>query len=297
MQIGPGSKVYFAKKEFTKELERELGKFQKISDRLYLGAPSKEPIWFQNAWLEPKVLKIESINDAVKKLKTIQRNWSCHSIRLHRRAELIQEKLPKVKAKRIEFLGEIPTQPMGSWTLLDENTILYSAKCSSPFANGEVEFAEDKEGPPSRAYLKLWELFTVYGVKPEAGARVLDLGSSPGGWTWVLSEMGCEVTSVDKAPLDGKIAQRSNVHVLQESAFGLEPEAAGPVEWLFSDIICYPGKLLNLVEKWIKPGRRMVCTIKFQKETDFSVLQAFAEVPKSRLIHLYHNKHEVMFVL
>lgn len=295
MQLG--SRVYLAKKDFTKELEHELGKFQKISDRLYTGSPKAEPLWFQNAWLEPQIIKIESINDAVKKLKAIQRNWACHSIKLHRRADLIQEKLPKVKAKRIEFLAELPTQPMGSWTLLDENTILCSAKCSSPFPNGEAEFAEDKSGPPSRAYLKLWELFTVYGVKPEAGAKVLDLGSSPGGWTWVLSEMGCDVTSVDKAPLEEKIARRANVRVLQESAFGLEPSDMQDAEWLFSDIICYPGKLLNLVEQWIKPGRRMVCTIKFQKETDFSMLQRFAEIPGARLIHLYHNKHEVMFVV
>jgi len=295
MQLG--SRVYLAKKDFTKELEHELGKFQKISDRLYTGSPKTEPIWFQNAWLEPQIIKIESINDAVKKLKAIQRNWACHSIKLHRRADLIQEKLPKVKVKRIEFLSEIPTQPMGSWTLLDENTILCSAKCSSPFPNGEAEFAEDKSGPPSRAYLKLWELFTVYGVRPEAGVSVLDLGSSPGGWTWVLSEMGCDVISVDKAPLEEKIARRPNVRVLQESAFGLEPSEMKDAEWLFSDIICYPGKLLNLVEKWIKPGRRMVCTIKFQKETDFSMLQRFASIPGARLIHLYHNKHEVMFVV
>ena len=297
MKLESGDRVYHAKKDFTKELEHELGKFQKISDRLYIGAPKVEPIWFQNAWLEPQIIKIESIGDGAKKLKDIQRNWTLHSTKLHRRADLIQEKLPKVKAKRIDFLGEIPTQPMGSWTLIDENTILCSAKCTSPFANGEAEFLEDKDNPPSRAYLKLWELFTLYGVKPESGAKVLDVGSSPGGWTWVLSEMGCDVTSVDKAPLEERIGKRKNVHYLQESAFGLEPKDVGDVDWFFSDIICYPGKLLKLVEKWKKPGRRMVCTIKFQKDTDFEVLKEFKAIPDSRLIHLYHNKHEVMFVL
>lgn len=297
MQLEAGDRVYHAKKDFTKELEKELGQFQKISDRLYIGKPKVEPIWFQNAWLEPQIMKITSIGDAAKKLKDIQRNWALHSVKLHRRADLIQEKLPKIKAKRIEFLEPLPTQPMGSWTLLDENTILYSAKCTSPFANGEAEFVEDKTNPPSRAYLKLWEMFTLHGVRPEAGAHVLDVGSSPGGWTWVLSEMGCEVTSVDKAPLEDKILKRKNVHYLQESAFGLEPAKVGEVEWFFSDIICYPGKLLKLIEKWQKPGRRMVCTIKFQKTTDFDALKQFAAIPGARLIHLYHNKHEVMFVL
>ena len=55
-----------------------------------------------------------------------------------------------------------------------------------------------------------------------------------------------------------------------ESAFALEPASVGPVDWLFSDIVCYPDRLLRLVEHWRASGlvKNFVCTIKFQGETD-----------------------------
>ncbi len=97
--------------------------------------------------------------------------------------------------------------------------MLYSASSAHPLPDGEVIFTENKVDPPSRAYLKLWELFTVEGLKPKTGDKVLDLGSSPGGWTWVLDQMGCEVVSVDKAPLAAGLALSNRVKVLNESAF------------------------------------------------------------------------------
>jgi hypothetical protein len=38
--------------------------------------------------------------------------------------------------------------------LLDENTLLASAECSSRFPNGEAHFIEDKEGPPNKVAVK-----------------------------------------------------------------------------------------------------------------------------------------------
>ena len=86
--------------------------------------------------------------------------------------------------------------------MLAPDTILASARCSSPFVNGEVTFVEDRSGPPNRAYLKLWEALTLIGETPKPGQLCLDLGSSPGGWTWVMQGTGANVISVDKAPLD-----------------------------------------------------------------------------------------------
>ena len=39
-----------------------------------------------------------------------------------------------------------------------------------------------------------------------------------------------------------------------ESAFALDPRRVGPVDWLFSDIVCYPARLLRLVERWRAAG-------------------------------------------
>ena len=129
----------------------------------------------------------------------------------HRRAALIQERLPHVSAKPVVFPAKAPSAPLGSWTLLSPDRMLAAARCSSPFANGEVAFVEDRTGPPNRAYLKLWEALVRLGRWPGPGERCLDLGASPGGWTWVLARLGATVVAVDKAPLDPKVAAMPGV--------------------------------------------------------------------------------------
>jgi 23S rRNA (cytidine2498-2'-O)-methyltransferase len=248
-------------------------------------------------WHDPVFIDIASIGDAANKLRAIQRNWALYSLEHHRRATLIAERLPKVSAKPLQFGAPAPTAPLGSWTLIEPNRMIAAARCTSPFPNGEAIFVEDKTAP-SRAYLKLWEVFTVLGERPAPGAFCLDLGSSPGGWTWVLQKLGARVLSVDKAPLDPSVARLPNVEERRESAFGLDPRSLGRVDWLFSDVICYPERLLNLVKNWIGKGDvgRFVCTIKFQGATDFATMREFAAIPGSRLLHLHANKHELTWV-
>jgi 23S rRNA (cytidine2498-2'-O)-methyltransferase len=110
-----------------------------------------------------------------------------------------------------------------------------------------------------------------------------------------LARLGARVISVDKAPLDPGIAAMPGVEMRQESAFALDPRAFGPIDWLFSDVVCYPARLLRLVERWLDAGacRRFVCTLKFQGATDHETARRFAAIPGSRLLHLHHNKHEL----
>ena len=79
------------------------------------------------------------------------------------------------------------------------------------------------------------------------------------------------------------------------SAFALEPE---PVDWLLSDVIAYPSRMLALVQRWIAAGApgRVVCTLKFQGPTDHDAAAGFAAIPGGRLVHLFHNKHELTFL-
>lgn len=286
--------VAVAPNGFESILEEEAaGRILEKRDRLFLLSGHKVPLWAQNVWLQPRSFAFQSISEAAKHLRGIQRSWWPHPTAHHRRATLIQDQLPPVKPKSLEFLAAVPKSPLGSWTLLDENTMLYSAECASPFPDGEISFKENRSGPPSRAYLKLWELFTLTGVYPKPGERVIDLGSSPGGWTWVLDQLGCEVTSVDKAPLDPGTAFSARVRPLNESAFALKPPEPGQYTWMFSDVICYPERLLELVKKWEPAIPNLVCTIKFQGPTDFSIPQEFLKIAGSEIRHLYCNKHEL----
>lgn len=255
--------------------------------------------WAANIWHDCVELPVASIGTAAKALRDIQRNWAMYAPLHHRRAALIQERLPHVSAKPVVFPTAAPTAPLGAWTLLAPDRLLAAAHCSAPFPNGEVAFVEDREGPPNRAYLKLWEALVRLRRWPQPGECCLDLGASPGGWTYVLAKLGADVVAIDKAPLDPRVVAMPGVEWRGESAFALDPASVGPVDWLFSDIACYPARLLTLVERWRASGRarNFVCTLKFQGETDHEAAAAFAALPGARVLHLHHNKHELTFIL
>jgi len=291
--------AYLAADGFLDDLVEELGGAREVHGRLVLApGPPRPAAWAQNVWLHPVRLPIASVKDGARRLREIQRNWHLHPVGHYRRAELIRAQLPHVSAKPLVFPQDAPTAPLGSWTLLAPDLVLASARCSSPFPDGEVRFAEDREGPPNRAYLKLWEALTLAGARPGPGDLCLDLGASPGGWTWVLATLGARVVAVDKAPLDPAVAAMPGVEARRESAFGLDPRASGPVDWLCCDVIAYPARLLAMVRRWLEAGtaRNMVCTVKFQGPTDHAAARAFAEIPGSRLLHLSHNKHELTWM-
>jgi 23S rRNA (cytidine2498-2'-O)-methyltransferase len=276
-----------------------LGPIEFAVERLLVAAGPPHPAaWAQNVWHDPQQIGIASIADAARKLRAIQRNWASYTPRLHRRAMLIEAQLPTVSAKPLVFGETPPAAPLGSWTLLDAGTMLAAPHCTSPFPNGKVHFVEDRTGPPSRAYLKLWEALTLIGRRPAPGELCLDLGSSPGGWSWVLAQLGARVVSLDKAPLAPGVAHLPNIEYRAESAFALDPAALGPVDWLFCDVACYPARLLALVERWLaaETCRNFVCTVKFQGATDHAVAARFAALPGSTLCHLWHNKHELTWI-
>ena len=290
---------YLAPDGFVAELKTELGAAALATHGdLVLADGAERPVaWAANVWRDPRHIPISSIGDAAKKLRAIQRNWALYSFAHHRRAALIADQLPKVSAKPIVFGAPAPAAALGSWTLLAPDLMLAAPDCSSPFPNGEARFVEDRTAP-SRAYLKLWELFTLLAERPQRSERCIDLGASPGGWSFVLQRFGAQVISVDKAPLDPSLSRLAGIEYRRESAFALDPRAIGPVDWLFSDVVCYPKRLLTLVQKWLAAGsvRHFVCTVKFQGATDFDAIRAFAAIPGARLMHLHHNKHELTFV-
>jgi len=306
--------LYQAVPEFEDHLNAEL---KNTNARLLIpgislyqdtGYLQEKIFWYQNCWLEPFRLEFASINEAASALRGIQRNWAACLFTCFRRGALIESKLPPIKIKPRPFTWQPGDSPVGSWTLLDENTIIASAACSSPFPNGVIEFEEDREGPPGRAYLKLWEALVRLSKWPEKGNRCLDAGASPGSWTWALAKLGAKVISVDRAPLENRINALPNVEYIRHDAFTLKPEDIGPIDWLFCDVACYPSRLFTWIEKWLASGlcRNFICTIKMQgtvsNETgnsgsiDFETPKRFADIPGSKVIHLYHNKHELTWI-
>ena len=196
------------------------------------------------------------------------------------------------------FREPAPTAPLGSWTLLDPNTLLAAPHCTSAFPNGEVRFVEDRTGPPSRAYLKLWEALTLIGARPGPGDVCLDLGSSPGGWSWALKQMGARVISVDKAPLDPAVARLPGIEHRRDSAFALDPPRSG--RWTG----CFP--MWSVIRRgcWrsssagSRPGPAGVSSARSnsRERPTMTSPRRFAAIPGSTLRHLFHNKHELTWI-
>ena len=115
--------------------------------------------WAANVWHDVEEIRVTSIGHAAKELRDRQRNWAMYAPLHGGRAKLIAEKLPHVSAKPILIGDVVPDAPLGSFTLLEPDLMLAATRCTSPFPNGEARLVEDREGPPSRAYLKLYEAF------------------------------------------------------------------------------------------------------------------------------------------
>ena len=300
---------YVSGDEFIKNTKTELNNeginIQKILNNVILtDSTNYTSVWASNTLLNPCIIYFDSISNAANALKSLQRNWGCQNTQLFRRANLIQEKLPYINLKPKKFPYIIPNSPVGYWTILDENHILASPKTTSPFPGGIFAQEEDHENPPSRAYLKLQEALSLaeyYFPKaelPGKNSQVLDAGACPGGWTWVLDNLKANITAVDRSPLSPELMKKTNIKFIRHDAFTIPPEEYGKMDWVFSDVICYPERLLKWIEKWLesKLCKNFICTIKMQGEPDWKTIKEFREIPNSKVLHLSANKHELTWI-
>ncbi len=284
------------------------GKSVFYGDLLYLSdfgqdAAVEYPYWAKDCMKKPFLVHFDSIGDASSALRSVQRSWAPYNYQLFRRAALLQEKLPHVNLKNRDFPFEIVSSPIGLYTLIDEHTLLASAETTSTLPAGAVVFNEDHVNPPSRAYLKVQEALCearhFFGVDlPGEGQRCFDAGACPGGWTWVLRKLGATVFAVDRAELAPSLMNDPLVEFRAHDAFTLTPEELGEFDWVFSDVICYPERLLGWIGKWLASGKtkNMICTIKMQGDIDWNLVSRFAAIPDSRVLHLNYNKHELTFI-
>ncbi len=276
--------AYLTKPLYLQALCHELEGFSIVDEALVTSTQLIHPAFALDIWPHCEILIFTSINDAIKQLKARSLRWHYYGSRHFRRGALIAEGLKIVKERG---------KPFAVFTLLSENELLVCKKPWKQWPCGEPHFIENKEIPPNRAYLKLWEALDLLGVSPKKGEHCLDLGASPGGWTWVLASTDAQVLAIDKAPLDPKIAAMPNVQWQEGSAFAVKPYA---VDWLCSDIICYPERALALIQAWLPYVKHLICTIKLQGEIDWPTIAALQAIPAGRVTHLFQNKHELSFL-
>jgi len=162
---------------------------------------------------------------------------------------------------------------------------------------------------PSRSTLKLAEAFVTFpgddaqrSLRP--GARAVDLGAAPGGWTWQLVQRGLRVTAVDNAALRGDIAGDPLVTHVREDGLRYRPRR--PVDWVTCDIVEAPARIAQLMGDWIGEGaaRHAIFNLKLPMKKRYDEVARCRDIIAQRLARagvrahlglrqLYHDRAEV----
>ncbi len=167
----------------------------------------------------------------------------------------------------------------------------------SPFPRGFLPLAEDRNAP-SRAFAKLVEAEQHLGKRIAEGETCVDLGASPGSWSYVALQRGAHVTAIDRSELREDLMRHPRLHFEAVDAFRYKPP--GIVDWLVCDVIAAPQRSIDLLLDWLGNGRmrHFVVSIKFKGGGDYGVLdrlkkQAAPICTDFRLKRLCANKNEV----
>lgn len=142
-----------------------------------------------------------------------------------------------------------------------------------PQPEGDVPIASDKAAP-SRAFAKLVEAEIRLGLRIPSDATCVDLGASPGSWSYTALQRGAYVIAVDRSPLRPDVMQHPRLAFVEGDAFRFAPEA--PVDWLLCDVIAAPERSIDLLRRWIEQRlcAAFVVTIKFKGHADYPLLDS-----------------------
>lgn len=128
---------------------------------------------------------------------------------------------------------------------------------SSPFPGG-IPRLRRLRGAPSRSALKLEEALQSMLSEEDRylalreGDTAVDLGAAPGGWTWVLRQLGLQVAAVDNGTMAPELAADPMVEHVRADAFTWQP--ARPVDWLVCDVVDKPARVVETMARWLRRG-------------------------------------------
>jgi 23S rRNA (cytidine2498-2'-O)-methyltransferase len=159
-------------------------------------------------------------------------------------------------------------------------------------------------GAPSRSTLKLAEAFMQFvpGRDFEPGLSAVDLGASPGGWTWQLVRRGFRVIAVDNGPMDAALLDSGQVKHRRED--GLLYRPSEPVDWMVCDMVESPSRVAAVVAGWVAQGwcRESIFNLKLPMKRRWEEVERCRGIIGEalggggyylRLKQLYHDREEV----
>jgi 23S rRNA (cytidine2498-2'-O)-methyltransferase len=226
----------------------------------------------------------------IHRVKTIQACWFTKlSKKMSRVAKLSQEGIPHSAAFTEGFFVH----------MVDFNQAFVSFKALS---NGQQRMQMDPKAP-SRSYLKIEEAFRIFGCEPQENETVIDLGASPGGWSYSALKRGATVTAIDNGPLKEPVKSHPNICHLRADAFTYRYEYGKPVDWLLCDIIDHPEIILDLLHQWLDQGwcRYFIVNLKLGRLDPIMLLKEIRD-PQTGLVpfcaslsvrQLYHDREEI----
>lgn len=133
---------------------------------------------------------------------------------------------------------------------------------------GTKYIAQNADDTVSRAGAKIAEglhFLSMYRKLPWEGAHWLELGASPGGMTSELLKRGYEVSAIDRAPLDPRLANHPNLSFLKEDVAEFVPPRGIKYDAILSDMNGSPRQAITLVTRlkdFLRPGALAVFTLK-----------------------------------
>jgi 23S rRNA (cytidine2498-2'-O)-methyltransferase len=161
---------------------------------------------------------------------------------------------------------------------------------------------------PSRSTLKLAEALLEFLDDKERARRLapgmsaIDLGASPGGWTWQLVQRGMMVIAVDNGAMDPKLMETGQVKHRRDDGFHFRP--AEPVDWMVCDMVESPSKIARLASKWIAEewARETIFNLKLPMKKRWEEVERCRSIIDEamggggyylRMKQLYHDREEV----
>ena len=216
-----------------------------------------------------------------------------------RRRSLLRalEPEPKPFAPGISVVQLLLTAPERGWLSLAPAPLPFRLRSLlSPFPKGAVPPARDK-APPSRAFAKLLEAEARLGVRIAARETCVDLGASPGSWSYVALARGARVVAVDRTPLRDDLMRHPRLAFQRGDAFRFTP--AAPVDWLLCDVVAAPARSIDLLLAWARERRmrRFVVSLKLKGHAGYAALDALKQAlpplcDELYLTRLCANKNE-----
>ena len=226
------------------------------------------------------VLIAEAVSERIRKEPQLRRNF---------------RPSPDAEASVAQLILTAPEQGFLSWVPREIGAAYGSALV--PYTGGLIP-VEPNQDAPARAFQKLVEAQARFSVAFLPGQQVVDLGASPGGWTYVALHQGAKIIAIDRSPLRDDLMGDSRVSWIKGDVFSYQPP--GAVDHLICDVIAVPEKSLELLERWLAAGwcRNFILTLKFKGEPASAVIRRAQEIVlktcgSGGLQRLGSNKNEI----